>query len=241
MKLAVTGFVSEQAGSIASANALVLRALLKAGTEIDFFSKPSFVDPRPAVGDHERFRFVPATNSVCDGLRRKVERVPVVGESAARIDAASYNRLLVRSIAKEHTRRKYDAVLWMGDYAHGGVPGVPTISSVQGPPGTDARSVLHRSDEVRRLAGEGTALKWRLLARLRLSPLGLPAFHHSDHFIVGSSVSRESLVATYGLARERVSTSPYPIDLDLFRNPHSGLQKLQPLSPPAAMAWQDYS
>jgi hypothetical protein len=218
MLLAVTGFVSEEAGSVASANALMLRALLDAGLEIDFFSKPSFIDPRPAVGEHKAFRFVPVINSYADGFRRTVESIPMLGASAAWIDSVSYNRLLVRRIGQEHRRRSYDAILWMGDYAHGGVPGVPTISFAQGPPGTDARSLLARSDEVRRLAGGRTALKWRLLARLRLSPLGLPAFRHSDHFIVGSSISRDSLIGTYGLPGDRVSTAPYPIDLDLFQH-----------------------
>ena len=39
---AVTGFVSEQAGSVASANALLLRELLLRGHEVHFFSKASY-------------------------------------------------------------------------------------------------------------------------------------------------------------------------------------------------------
>ena len=39
MKIACTGYVSEQTGSVAAANSLLLRALLDRGVEVDFFSK----------------------------------------------------------------------------------------------------------------------------------------------------------------------------------------------------------
>ena len=136
---------------------------------------------------------------------------------ARRNDAACYNRLLVRRIRGEQKLRGYDAILWLGDYAHGSVPGVPTISFAQGPPGTDARSILLRRTEIQCLAGGATALKWETLARLRLSTFGLPALQHSDHIVVGSSVSRQRLATTYRIPRERISTLPYPIDLDLFQ------------------------
>jgi len=216
MKIACTGFVSVHTGSVAAANALLLRTLVEKGVEIDFFSKPTFVDPRPAVGEHRGFRFVPTVNHISDGLRRRVQRTPVVGAVAARNDAESYNRLLVKRIRQEHQRRSYDLCLWMGDYAWGSVPGLPTVSFVQGPPGTDARSVLKRRDEVKRLGGSWQTLKWTALARLRLSRLGLPGFHHSDHFIVGSEQSRRTLGQLYGIDSLSVSALPYPIDLNLF-------------------------
>jgi glycosyltransferase involved in cell wall biosynthesis len=218
MKIACTGFVEVQTktGSVAAANALLLRALVERGVEIDFFSKPSFVDPRPAIGELSGFRFVPAVNYISDGLRRRVKGVPVVGAVAARNDAENYNRLLVRRIRQEHQRRSYDLCLWMGDYARGSIPGLPTVSFVQGPPGTDARSVLRRRDEIARVCGRWQTLKWTALARLRLSRLGLPRFHHSDHFIVGSEQSRRTLSQLYGIDSLHVSVMPYPIDLRLF-------------------------
>jgi glycosyltransferase involved in cell wall biosynthesis len=216
MKIACTGFVSVQTGSVAAANALLLRTLVGRGVEIDFFSKPSFVDPRPAVGESRGFRFVPAVNYISDCLRRRVQTVPVIGGVAGRNDAQSYNQLLVKRIGQEHQRRSYDLCLWMGDYAWGSVPGLPTVSFVQGPPGTDARSILRRRNEVRRLGGNWQTLKWTALARLRLSPLGLPAFHHSDHLIVGSDQSRRTLWQLYGINSSHVSVLPYPVDLNLF-------------------------
>jgi glycosyltransferase involved in cell wall biosynthesis len=217
MKIACTGYVSEQTGSVAAANALLLRSLVERGVEIDFFSKPSFVDPRPAVGERHGFRFVPAINNISDGLRRRVRRVPMVGALAARNDTANYNRLLVSLIRKENRQRSYDMCLWMGDYASGAVPGLPTVSFAQGPPGTDARSILRQRDEIERLCGSWQTLKWTTLARLRLSRLGLPDLSHSDHFIVGSEQSRRTLGQLYGVDSLRISVLPYPIDLKLFQ------------------------
>lgn len=222
MKIAATGYVSEQAGSVASANALLLRALLDAGHEVDFFSKPSFVDPRPSVGERAGFRFVCTDNVRADRFRARVQRVPLLGFLACRWDCASYLRLLLRLMQREHQIRRYDLCLWLGDYVPGRVKGVPMVSFAQGPPGTDARSIVGRFAEIRRLAGLWKALKWRLLAQLRLSVVGLPNFKHSDHIIVGSEQARQTLHHRYGVSPARTSAMPYPIDLDLFRPAPSG-------------------
>ena len=87
---------------------------------------------------------------------------------------------------------------------------------MQGAPGTDARSVLRQSSEVKRLAGAPTALKWQILARVRLSRRGLPPFENADHLIVGSSQSKRTLHSLFGIADNRISKLPYPIDLELF-------------------------
>src|ERR1700722_9824652 len=102
MRIACTGFVSEGVGSTPSANALLLRSLLDRGAEIDFFSKPSFVDPRPAVGASAGFRFVPVTNHVSDTLRRRTQGIKLIRALSVRNDAACYNRLLVNRIRLEH-------------------------------------------------------------------------------------------------------------------------------------------
>jgi glycosyltransferase involved in cell wall biosynthesis len=217
MKLACTGFVSATEGSISAANALLLKELLTIGFEIDFFSKPSFVDPRPIIGSRAGFRFVPVNNSILDFARAKVERIPVVSTAAVIADAYSYNRLVVHTVGQEHRHREYDLCLWLGDYARGSVRGLPTVSFAQGPPGTDARSLLARSAEISRLRGPAEALKWKILAQLRLSRLGTPPLHHSNHFIVGSKQSATTLTRLYSVDPDRVSVLPYPIDLNLFK------------------------
>lgn len=217
MKLAVTGFVSDQAGSVASANALLLRGLLDRGCQITFFSKSSFVDPRPLVGSHAQFKFVEAENYWTDRIRAATSSLPILGGLTGILDAASYHRLLVHRMRSAHAKEKFDLCLWLGDYASARVPGLPTVSFVQGPPGTDARSILRHFDEIRELGGLPLALKWKLLAHLRLSRLGRPAFAPTDHFIVGSEQSRQTMERLYRIPAPTVSTLPYPIDLNLFR------------------------
>jgi glycosyltransferase involved in cell wall biosynthesis len=227
MRLAITGFVSTQAGSIASANALLLRGLLERGCEIVFFSKASFVDPRPAVGEHPHFRFVDVDNRLADRTRARLQRVPLLNTLSSIVDASSYNRLLVRRIRKSHAEKPFDLCLWLGDYAKAPVPGIPTVSFAQGPPGTDARSLLSRFDEVARLSGSLNACKFAILARLRLSPIGLPNFAASDRFIVGSTQSKRTLQRLFGASADAVTSLPYPIDLALFDLP------AEPPKPPA--------
>lgn len=217
MKIAVSGYVSSQEGSVASANALLLRSLLDEGHEIDFFSKPSFVDPRPCVGGHPGFRFVCADNVGPDRFRAKVQRVPLLGFLACRLDCATYTGLLLKQMRSEHRRRHYDLCLWLGDYVPGRVANVPSISFAQGPPGTDARAIVSRFREVLSVAGWLRALLWHFLAILRLSKWGLPPLRHSDHVIVGSEQSKQSLCNLYRFSPSQVSTLPYPIDLNLFQ------------------------
>ena len=221
MNIAATGFVSEQAGSVASANALLLRSLLENGCRVHFFSKASFVDPRPAAGGHPSFRFTDVNNAVSDTIRMRTQGIPILSAGTRMVDVFRYNRMVVEAVRRENGRSRFDLCLWLGDYARGRVAGLPTVSFAQGPPGTDARSVLRRFGEVRRLAGTGAAWKWKLLARLRLSHAGLPRFDFSDLIVVGSSQSRRTLHREFHLPESRTASLPYPIDLEAFQ-PASG-------------------
>ena len=117
MRIACTGFLSEQTGSIAGANALLLRSLLEEGVELISFRSPPFVDPRPVAAGLPGFRFFSTVNAVSDGLRRQVSRVPLLSFLAARLDSVRYNHLLVKHIREEHCHHPYDLCLWMGAYA----------------------------------------------------------------------------------------------------------------------------
>ncbi|MEI6491743.1 MAG: glycosyltransferase family 4 protein [Verrucomicrobiota bacterium] len=202
---------------MAGANGLLLKALLERGCRIDFFSKADFVDPRPIVGEHENFQFHDTVNAFSDGLRTKVEAVPVIGTLACRWDSTTYNGALVRAISEARFRTPFDLCLWLGDYARGRVSGLSNLAFAQGPPGTDARSILRHFDQIKRISGRISAWKWWFMARLRLSPLGLPPFRFSDHVIVGSGQSKRTLIEKFGMDDSRVSTLPYPVDLQAFQ------------------------
>jgi glycosyltransferase involved in cell wall biosynthesis len=220
LRIAATGFVEAGAGSVASANAILLRELLRLGHEVVFFSKPSFVDPRPlfAPGDPlcARFSFMEASNRVSDHMRRHVEKVPLVGAVARQIDTKRYHQKLLRTIRAAHRTANFDVLIWLGDYARGRIESLPSVSFAQGPPGTDARSIFRRWKEIRALTPPLRAWRWRILAALRLSRWGLPPFAASDRILVGSRQSARTLEHLYHLPPTRIDCMPYPIDLDLF-------------------------
>ena len=213
-RIAVTGFVSDEAGSVASANGVLLRELLKRGTAIDFFSKPSFVDPRPAVAGcfgAGRLRFIDCTNRFGDAFRRLGSLGPF-GRVCGWVDSSTYHRGLVRAMRRATTA---DIDLWLGDWARGRGDR-PVVSFVQGPPGTDARSVQKHRYLIERIAGRSTYLKLATFARWRLNA-GLPVFDHSDHIILGSDWSVQDMIAEQGLPSNRLHALPYPIDLEAFQ------------------------
>lgn len=228
LRIAATGFVEARAGSVGSANAILLRELLRLGHEIVFFSKSSFVDPRPLFpsGDPLRagFSFVEASNEFTDQLRRRVERRPLIGLVCRQLDSRMYHRKLLRTMSAAHRERKFDAALWLGDYARGRVAGLPSVSFAQGPPGTDARSILRHWNQIRTVARPAVAWRWKILAALRLSRIGLPPFAASDRILVGSRQSARVLEELYRISPERIDSLPYPIDLEHFRpHPHESL------------------
>lgn len=190
--------------------------MLDRGCEVHFFSKASFVDPRPALGGHPAFRFTDVDNRLTDSLRAGTQRIPGIRFATRLLDVECYNRKLVRSIAREHSREPFDVCVWFGDYARGRIPGLPTVSFAQGAPGTDARSVARRFPEIVRVAGWLAAWKWRLLAAVRLSKFGLPRFGYSDLIVVASPQSCRMLLQEYQIPETRTASVPFPIDLDLF-------------------------
>lgn len=213
---------------MAGANGLLLRALLERGCRIDFFSKPSFVDPRPVIGSHPLFHFHATDNPFADRLRARVEAVPGIGLLGRRFDSFTYHRAILQAVAAGHRSTPFDLFLWLGDYARGRVAGLPNVSFAQGPPGTDARSVFRHFGQIQKLSGSLSAWKWWFLARLRLSRFGRPPFSFSDHIIVGSGQSKLTLMELFGFQDAQVSPLPYPVDLQVFR-PVQGVRSSEEL------------
>jgi len=233
MRLAVTGFVSREAGSMASANAIYLQWLLEAGVEIAFFSKSTFVDPRSDVGNHPALKFFETDNRRTDRLRRFCRPLGVLGRASALLDSYSYNRLLIHRMRKQHAVTPFDLCFWMGDYPRGRIAGVPSVGFVQGAPGSDARSICRHYELIRRLGGARKANTLRLLATLRLSRAGLPPFHFADHFLVGSKQSIRSLGENFQILEKKCSSIAYPVDLQHF----SPKPAAKPASGPLRCLW----
>lgn len=218
MKFAVTGFVDGVSGSGASAHSVLLRELLQQGHTVHFFSKSSFVDPRPLLKHFPNFRFYDVTNHGPDYLRQSVSSIPILRCLGERFDSWTYNQLLVKTISKWHRVENYDFCLWMGDHVKGKIPGLPSISVYAPIPGCDARSIVRRHDEIKRLATPFQYLKWQFLAFLKLK-FGMPNIHLADHWVTLSPYSRQTIHSLFGVENEKMSNFPLPIDLNLFKLP----------------------
>lgn len=215
LRIACSGVVGEEYGSVASAGFEVLKELLRRGHQVDFFSKRNYVYPE-TLASHPGFRYhdcaQPTLDTAIERLRHDDARW-----LAGRIGNAVFSHEVMRAIADRHRQRPYDAQLFLGLWSYGRAPGLPVVSWVQGPPATDARSVVRHGASIRHLCGWSEYAKLRSYALLRSSRLGLPAFQHTDVVVCGSGVSRDTLVQKYGFPPATVRVLAYPIDLRTFR------------------------
>ena len=232
MRIDATGFVSAQSGSVASANAVIVRKLLAQDNQIRFFTKPSFVDPRKIdLTDEEarRLSVIDCTNQRTNALRAATCRVPLLNRFTGWADVRTYNKsLIARMRSKNVDSDRGDVTLWLGDYARGRVQGLPSISYLQGPPATDARSILRHRELIIRLAGRACYLKLRAYAAWRMGA-GYPDLSLSDELIVGSEWSRSDLIDGRNYDPHRVHAIPYPIDLAQFHPSNCPRESTGPL------------
>lgn len=238
LRLAMTGYVSAAAGSIAGSGGLLLRELVRRGSRVTFHSKPWFVDPRPLVANEpngEHLRLIDCSNGLPDALHRASRSGPLrmLRPLAGVWDDRTYRRRVAASIAAEaRGDSPPEAALWMGTPAARRIVGLPTVSWTQGAAGSDARSIERHADDIRRLGGRLLLAKLRAYAAWRLGP-GRPRYEASDRLVVGSQASRAVLVRAYGVASDRVHALPYALDLTAFIPPETP----RPTAGPLRLLW----
>jgi len=215
LRIACYGFADPRAGSVSTAGFLILRQLLERGHQIDFFNKTSFVRPRE-FESLTNYRFVEVPTPASDRIIRRCPRRGgtvlrhFLGQIAHRIFAAK----VLAAMRRHHAESPYDVQLWLGDWSWGRIGDIPVVSWVQGPPQTDARSVVRHRKQILRLCGWRSYLPLRLYAAYRGS-LGLPRFDCTDLFIVGSEWSRK-ILSSYGIPSQLIHAMAYPVDLKQF-------------------------
>lgn len=199
-----------------AANSYLLADLLGRGHLVDLFQNPAYVYPRELLA-RPGFTYVECSSPLPDRLHftGKNAGSDAVARLAALVDYRLFGREVVKKIARRHSGRPYDLVLFLGTWAFARVVGLPSVSWVQGPPGTDARSVIQHRDELRRTTRALEYWKLRAFAAYRLR-VGLPPFGATDKVVVGSTWSAETLSAQYDVPQARVASLPYPIDLAHF-------------------------
>jgi glycosyltransferase involved in cell wall biosynthesis len=213
MRLACYGWVDERGGSVASADYLVIKELLRRGATVDFYANELHV-PEPAGLAGGNFRYLGFTPPL---LYRSLSPAGqrFVNWGAAPVIRALWRRTFEPAARREHRRHRYDAVLSLGTPAAFTLDDVRTISWVQGPLHTELEAILGLRSKIAAVSGRGFWLAlvayygWRrLLERRVLDP--------PQQIICGSQWSRRAIVERR-VDPQRVHALPYPIDLEMFR------------------------
>jgi glycosyltransferase involved in cell wall biosynthesis len=218
LRIACYGYADCNAGSVSAAGFAILRELLSRGHEFDFFGNKSFVYPRELEA-FPNFSFVQVSGKLEERLYKLFSALP--GRPLRSAFDGLRNRIgcahLINTMCQAHRNRPYDLQLFLGTWAFGRIPSVPVISWVQGPPGTDGRSISRHAKQIKQLCGSKEYWMLRAYAWYR-EHFGRPPFHHTDVVICGSGWSRRVL-AEYGVPLDRTHALPYPVDLDRFCPP----------------------
>lgn len=212
-RLACYGWVSEGAGSVASANYLILGELLRRGVEVDLYAHRQHV-PRPAglAGPFRYFGFdAPALTGM---FPPRVQRIANWILSPAVRPA--WRRVYEPTARARHDARPYDAFLSLGTPPAFAISGVPTITWLQGPLQTELEAIRRLRPQI--AATSGRRFYLALVAYYRANRLLLERgiLGSSTRIVCGSEWARQALIAE-GLRPADVSALPYPIDLDTFR------------------------
>lgn len=214
LRIACSGLVAADHGSVSSAGFVILRELLRRGHEIVLFSTKAYVYPAELI-ENNRLGYVDCTDARVDAVVARFGSGRA-GWVAAKLAHRLFTRRIMGAMRRSHAQCSYDVELFLGTWAFGRVPGLSVVSWVQGPPGTDARSIRRHRREIIRLCGQREYAQLRAYALYRSSRPGLPAFRHTDVCICGSADSARTLVQRFGFDAARVRALPYPIDLDAF-------------------------
>jgi hypothetical protein len=204
LRLACYGWVDEHAGSLASANHLVLSELLRRGVEIDFYANRRHVPPPPGLGG-EGFRYLGvdpprALGALPDNGQR------IANWALAPLVRRAWRRRYEPLVLAERERAPYDAVVSLSTPPAFTVPDTPTVTWLQGPMQTELDAIRRLRRQIIRTSGSrfyaALATYYRFDALLNRSVL-----RDSDRVICGSEWARTAL-ARWGYPAERISALP---------------------------------
>ena len=216
MRLACSGLLDERAGSIAGAGYLLVRELLAQGIEIDFYAEKGYT-PMPDSLAGSRFTFV--------GMERPRWMSSMSSQAffmtiwlLAPVVQRTWENLFGPIATERHRTAPYDAVVSLGAAPRFTIPGVPTITWLQGAPRTEAAAIRRLRAQI--VADSGFVDYYALLAYYfprRFYDRRL--LSSSDALICGSSWTERMLVKL-GIAADKITALPYPIDLERFVPPN---------------------
>jgi len=213
LKIACYAVVCEEAGSVASANFLILRELLLIGHQIDLIEIKDYTQPGKLVNFPNLKRleiyipWIEKIRQLCPALLRKIGADIILG----RLGNLLYHRIMIAKI----NEKPYDLVLFLGTPSFFDFD-VKTISWLQGVPHTEWKSIRKGY--------------WKLPFTHYFNYFLINVYYYfhclsfkkkllkSDILIVGSKNTADWLDKIYkNKMPKKVFVLPYPIDLELFR------------------------
>jgi glycosyltransferase involved in cell wall biosynthesis len=151
MRIAVYGWVDAHAGSVASANHVLLDGLLRRGHAVTLFGKRELVNPPELRGDLGYAHEPTGLGDIARPVRLVTDRAVLAETLYNRLRDPYNSAIAARSVARAHRRAPFDAMLFLGVPALFAVAGLPTVAWPQGPPAVeaDAFGVVRRTPAVR--------------------------------------------------------------------------------------------
>jgi glycosyltransferase involved in cell wall biosynthesis len=219
VRLACSGLLAERAGSVAGAAYLLIRELLSRGIDVDFYAEKGYI-PMPESLAGPRFNYV--------GIGRPRWMSSMSSRALfttiwllAPVVQRSWENLFGPIATERHRATPYDAVLSLGAAPRFTIPGVPTITWLQGAPRTEGAAIRRLRAQI--IADSGFADYYALRAYYfprRFYDRRL--LSSSDALICGSSWT-ECMLVQLGIPADKIIVLPYPIDLGRFVPPDEEL------------------
>ncbi|MFO7314723.1 glycosyltransferase family 4 protein [Rhodothermus marinus] len=217
MRIACYALVEQHAGSVASANYLILEELLRRGHQVDLFAKADFVRRPEGLERWPNFHYEGVLLERLRALRDRWR--PLLRGGLERVvEDWIYHRHLeaiARRVAARHRQQPYDVLLFLGVGAQFEVAGLPAVAWLQGPPQTEWQAIHRLRHRLIELSGRMLYWKLRVFYRHR-QRVARRELTRCRAVICGSEWSRQHVIA-FGVPAERVFALPYPFDLELFR------------------------
>ena len=225
MRLAASGLVDADSGSIAGAGFLVLRELLDRGIEIDFFANSGYV-PEPKGLASSRFTYLGFDGP--QPLRLMPRRMYFLTNwGLTPLVRGSWQRAFGRVARTRHGAKPYDALLSLGTPPYFTLDGVRTVTWLQGAPHTEVDALRRLRPMVVDTLGRAQYFKLRVYYVPRRF-YDRKILATSDFVICGSRWAQDELIRR-GVPNDRTKALPYPIDLERFRPPKNpGIDWSQP-------------
>lgn len=215
MRIGCYALVERDAGSVASANYLLLEALLRRGHTVELFAIEGYVQPDGFDG-FPNYRYHGIRSRRADRLWAAIPRRlhGSVGAVAGRLVHRLHLDEIASRVRTEHHREPLDAFLFLGVPPQFDVAPLAAVAWVQGPPQTEWAALESLRAQVIALCGRGLFMKLKAFYALK-HRAARREMGRAAAVICGSRWARQHII-DFGVEPHRVHALPYPIDLSLF-------------------------